>query len=77
MTVVEQDVLQFDFAEAAERAGQGLCVAGNLPYYITSPIVLKLARSHAALDLAVLMVQREVAERSRPLRVRGITACSQ
>ncbi len=63
VTVVEQDVLQFDFAEAAERAGQGLCVAGNLPYYITSPIVLKLTRSHAALDLAVLMVQREVAER--------------
>ncbi|SPE20925.1 Ribosomal RNA small subunit methyltransferase A [Candidatus Sulfotelmatomonas gaucii] len=63
VTVVEQDVLQFDFAEAAERAGQRLCVAGNLPYYITSPIVLKLAKSHAALDLAVLMVQREVAER--------------
>ncbi len=63
VTVVEQDVLQFDFAEAAERAGQRLRVAGNLPYYITSPIVLKLAESHAALDLAVLMVQREVAER--------------
>ena len=38
-------------------------MAGNLPYYITSPILLKLAASHAALELAVLMVQREVAER--------------
>ncbi len=38
-------------------------VAGNLPYYITSPILLKLAASHAALDRAVLMVQREVADR--------------
>jgi len=38
-------------------------VAGNLPYYITSPILLKLAASHAALELAVLMVQREVADR--------------
>ncbi len=63
VTVVEQDVLRFDFAAAAAQAGDRLCVAGNLPYYITSPILLKLAASHAALDLAVLMVQREVAER--------------
>lgn len=63
VTVVEQDVLEFDFAAAAERAGGKLRVAGNLPYYITSPILLKLARSHAALDVAVLMVQREVADR--------------
>jgi len=63
ITVVEQDVLQFDFAGAAARAGQRLRVAGNLPYYITSPILLKLAASHASLELAVLMVQREVADR--------------
>lgn len=63
VTVVEQDVLQFDFAAAAEQAGERLRVAGNLPYYITSPILLKLAACHAALDIAVLMVQREVADR--------------
>jgi len=63
VTIVEQDALQFDFAAAAAQAGERLRVAGNLPYYITSPILLKLAASHAALDLAVLMVQREVAER--------------
>ena len=63
VTVVEQDVLQFDFAGASEKAGMRLRVAGNLPYYITSPILLHLAASQAALDLAVLMVQREVAER--------------
>jgi 16S rRNA (adenine1518-N6/adenine1519-N6)-dimethyltransferase len=63
VTVLSQDVLQFDFAAAAEVAGQRLTVVGNLPYYITSPILLKLAASHAALDQAVLMVQREVAER--------------
>ena len=63
VTVFEQDVLRFDFAEAAAAAGERLRVAGNLPYYITSPILLKLASSHAALDLAVLMVQREVADR--------------
>jgi 16S rRNA (adenine1518-N6/adenine1519-N6)-dimethyltransferase len=63
VTVVEQDVLQFDFAAAAAQAGQRLRIAGNLPYYITSPILLKLASSHASLHLAVLMVQREVADR--------------
>ncbi len=61
--VIEQDVLQFDFAAAAAAAGQRLIVVGNLPYYITSPILLKLAASHAVLDRAVLMVQREVADR--------------
>ena len=63
VTVGEQDVLRFDFSAAAAQFGERLRVAGNLPYAITSPIVLKLAASHAALDLAVLMVQREVAER--------------
>lgn len=63
LTVVEQDVLEFDFASAADNAGARLRVAGNLPYYITSPILMKLAESHGALDTAVLMVQREVADR--------------
>lgn len=63
VTVREQDVLDFDFAAAAAEAGQPLLVAGNLPYYITSPILLKLAASHASLESAVLMVQREVADR--------------
>jgi 16S rRNA (adenine1518-N6/adenine1519-N6)-dimethyltransferase len=66
VTVVEQDVLNFDFAAAlAEHGspGEKFSVVGNLPYYITSPILFKLAASHAALDVAVLMVQREVADR--------------
>jgi 16S rRNA (adenine1518-N6/adenine1519-N6)-dimethyltransferase len=63
VTVIEQDVLNFDFAAAAAQAGAPLQVVGNLPYYITSPILLKLADSHAELDLAVLMVQREAADR--------------
>jgi len=61
--IVQADVLDFDFAAAAAEAGKRLPVAGNLPYYITSPILMKLAQNHAFLDRAVLMAQREVAER--------------
>jgi 16S rRNA (adenine1518-N6/adenine1519-N6)-dimethyltransferase len=61
--VHRQDVLSFDFAAASAAAGQPLLVFGNLPYYITSQILLKLAASHTALDRSALMVQREVAER--------------
>ena len=57
------DVLSFNFAAASTAAGQRLIVAGNLPYYITSPILIKLAENASALDRAVLMVQREVADR--------------
>jgi 16S rRNA (adenine1518-N6/adenine1519-N6)-dimethyltransferase len=63
VSVLEQDVLQFDFAGASAASGQRLAVVGNLPYYITSPILLKLAENWASLDRAVLMVQREVADR--------------
>jgi 16S rRNA (adenine1518-N6/adenine1519-N6)-dimethyltransferase len=63
VTVIEQDVLSFDFAAASADAGERLPVVGNLPYGITSQILLKLAASHAVLDRAVLMVQREVADR--------------
>jgi 16S rRNA (adenine1518-N6/adenine1519-N6)-dimethyltransferase len=74
--VQRQDILAFDFAAAAKVAeldgsvapsepnpGHRLLVAGNLPYYITSPILLRLAANAASLDRAVLMVQREVADR--------------
>lgn len=57
------DVLGFDFEAASMAAGQKMIVVGNLPYYITSPILWKLAENAHVLDRAVLMVQREVAER--------------
>src|SRR5579863_10493285 len=63
VTVLHQDVLDFDFSAASAHAGHRLAVVGNLPYYITSPILLKLAESHSSLDRAVLMMQREVADR--------------
>ncbi|MGA2887085.1 MAG: 16S rRNA (adenine(1518)-N(6)/adenine(1519)-N(6))-dimethyltransferase RsmA [Terracidiphilus sp.] len=66
VTVLEQDVLSFNFDEARAKfaeTDEPLLVVGNLPYSITSPILLKLAANYQALDRAVLMVQREVADR--------------
>lgn len=63
LTVRRQDVLTFDFTEAAKEAGGKLLVVGNLPYYITSPILLHLAQHAAAIERAVVMTQREVADR--------------
>jgi 16S rRNA (adenine1518-N6/adenine1519-N6)-dimethyltransferase len=72
--VQRQDILAFDFTAAAKDADLSvaeqneavpnrLLVVGNLPYYITSAILLRLAANAASLDRAVLMVQREVADR--------------
>jgi 16S rRNA (adenine1518-N6/adenine1519-N6)-dimethyltransferase len=63
VTVETVDVLSFNFAAASASAGQKLIVIGNLPYYITSPILTRLAENSDMLDRAVLMVQREVADR--------------
>ncbi|MFZ0629771.1 MAG: 16S rRNA (adenine(1518)-N(6)/adenine(1519)-N(6))-dimethyltransferase RsmA [Acidobacteriaceae bacterium] len=54
-----------DAARAVEGGSQSdkLLVVGNLPYYITSDILLHLFRAHAAIDRVVIMLQREVADR--------------
>jgi 16S rRNA (adenine1518-N6/adenine1519-N6)-dimethyltransferase len=62
--VVEADVLEVDFA-ALVPVGESADVVGNLPYYITSPILLRLfaAGTRGLLARAVVMMQREVADR--------------
>ena len=62
--IVEADVLAVDFA-ALLRAGETADVVGNLPYYITSEILLRLfaAGSGGLLTRTVVMMQREVADR--------------
>jgi 16S rRNA (adenine1518-N6/adenine1519-N6)-dimethyltransferase len=60
--IVEGDVLQVDLAALIGR-GRKARVIGNLPYYITSPILERLYRFWESIDTIVLLVQREVAER--------------
>jgi 16S rRNA (adenine1518-N6/adenine1519-N6)-dimethyltransferase len=60
--ILQADVLTVDFDQL--RSGdQRLLVVGNLPYYITSDILLRLFRFDEAISRAVIMVQREVADR--------------
>jgi 16S rRNA (adenine1518-N6/adenine1519-N6)-dimethyltransferase len=61
--VVCQDVLDFDFHQAAQAAGRPLALVGNLPYQITSPLLFRLIEYHPAIARAVLMMQQEVGAR--------------
>jgi 16S rRNA (adenine1518-N6/adenine1519-N6)-dimethyltransferase len=61
VSVVAADVLEVDLAELA--GGERFRVYGNLPYYITSPIVHRLLQNAELLDAAFLVMQLEVASR--------------
>jgi 16S rRNA (adenine1518-N6/adenine1519-N6)-dimethyltransferase len=66
--VVHTDVLQFDFSAlcmdpAQERSKERIKVIGNVPYNLSSQIVLRLLEYRDCLDRVVLLLQREVAER--------------
>jgi 16S rRNA (adenine1518-N6/adenine1519-N6)-dimethyltransferase len=64
VTLVAGDILQFDFAEAALLHGVPVVVVvGNIPYSVTSPLIRRLIESRERVARAVLMVQREVADR--------------
>jgi len=66
VTVVEQDILKVDLTQMiATEFGVGarVKVVANLPYYITTPILMQLLRSNIAWDNIVVMMQREVADR--------------
>lgn len=60
--VIESDILAVDLT-ALRNSDEKLRIIGNLPYYITSPILLHLFEHSAAIDNAVVMMQREVADR--------------
>lgn len=61
--LVEADVLQLDWAGLTRKAGPALTVFGNLPYNISSQVVVLLIELRNHVSRAVLMFQRELAER--------------
>ena len=58
-----QDALKSDFAQLLSGLPAPKAVVGNIPYYITSPLLEKVAQIASEIDRAVLMMQREVADR--------------
>ena len=61
---LNRDILTLDLGELRKRhAANGFKVVGNLPYAISSPILQHLARHAGVIDLAVVMLQAEVADR--------------
>ena len=62
--IVEGDALAFDLPLAARRSAKGrLKIIGNVPYYISSPILFAVIAARQAIESAVMMLQEEVADR--------------
>ena len=65
VTVINEDILKVDIKKLAEEynAGKPIKVVANLPYYITTPIIMGLFESGVPIDNITVMVQKEVADR--------------
>lgn len=65
VTVINEDILKLDINKIVEEKNNGkpIKVVANLPYYITTPIIMGLFENHVALDSITIMVQKEVADR--------------
>ena len=63
--IINQDILKVDIKKLAEEknGGRPIKVVANLPYYITTPIIMGLFESHVPIDSITVMVQKEVADR--------------
>ena len=63
--IINEDVLKVDIGKLAEEENEGkpLKVVANLPYYITTPIIMGLFENHVPLQSITVMVQKEVADR--------------
>ncbi len=65
VTVINEDILKLDINKLILERNEGkpIKVVANLPYYITTPIIMGLLESHVPLDSITIMVQKEVADR--------------
>lgn len=63
--VIHEDILKVDINRLAQErnGGRPIKVVANLPYYITTPIIMGLFESHVPIDSITIMVQKEVADR--------------
>ena len=63
--VINDDILKVDIQKLCDEynGGRSIKVVANLPYYITTPIIMGLFESHVPLKSITIMVQKEVADR--------------
>ena len=62
--IINQDVLKTDLNRIIEEAGcRSTKIIGNLPYYITTPIIMNILESGVRADSITIMMQKEVADR--------------
>ncbi|WP_025730743.1 16S rRNA (adenine(1518)-N(6)/adenine(1519)-N(6))-dimethyltransferase RsmA [Atopobacter phocae] len=62
-TLIHADILKVNLDEVLSHVSGRVAVVANLPYYITTPIIMQLMNSELPIDRYVLMMQKEVAER--------------
>lgn len=67
VTILNEDILKVDLCRLAkeQNGGRPVKVVANLPYYITTPIIMGLFESHVPVESITVMVQKEVADRMR------------
>ena len=65
VTILREDILKVDLTQIAKErnGGRPVKVVANLPYYITTPIIMELLESHVPVESITVMVQKEVADR--------------
>lgn len=65
ITILNEDILKVDIPALVEKYNEGkpIKVVANLPYYITTPIIMGLFESNVPIDNITVMVQKEVAQR--------------
>lgn len=65
VSVINEDILKLDINKLVEEENNGkpIKVVANLPYYITTPIIMGLFESHVPIESITIMVQKEVADR--------------
>ena len=65
VTIINEDILKVEIESIVKEYNEGraIKVVANLPYYITTPIIMKLFESGAPIDSITVMVQKEVADR--------------
>ncbi|MDO5292585.1 MAG: 16S rRNA (adenine(1518)-N(6)/adenine(1519)-N(6))-dimethyltransferase RsmA [bacterium] len=65
ITIINEDILKVDIKKLAEEKNNGkpIKVVANLPYYITTPIIMGLFESEVPIENITVMVQKEVADR--------------